>query len=62
MKDKCSNHLLAQRQDFMDEELHFIINYGIKYRMGWNNQEEEWNSGFLTAYRTSKIEKYRREP
>jgi hypothetical protein len=33
---------LAQHYGFTDEELDFIINYDIKYRMGGNDREEEW--------------------
>jgi hypothetical protein len=33
--------LLAQHYDFTDEELDFIINYDIKYRMGRESLEEE---------------------
>ena len=31
------DHVLAQHYDFTDEELDFIINYDIKYRMGLGN-------------------------
>jgi len=32
--------VLAQHYGFTDEELDFIINYDIKYRMGRNSDEE----------------------
>jgi hypothetical protein len=32
---------LARHYGFMDQELDYIINYDIKYRMGKNLQEEE---------------------
>jgi len=37
------DHVLAQHYGFTDEELDFIINYDIKYRMGRDggNEEEE---------------------
>ena len=31
------DRVLAQHYDFTDEELDFIINYDIKYRMGLGN-------------------------
>ena len=33
--------VLAKPYGFTDEELDFIINYDIKYRMGANDGEEE---------------------
>lgn len=33
--------ILAQHYGFTDEELDFIINYDIKYRMGQSNQDDE---------------------
>jgi hypothetical protein len=33
--------VLARHYDFTDEELDFIINYDIKYRMGRDEQEGE---------------------
>ncbi len=30
------DHVLAQHYGFTDEDLDFIVNYYIKYRMGWN--------------------------
>jgi len=35
------DRVLARHYGFTDEELDFIINYDIKYRMGRENQEEE---------------------
>jgi hypothetical protein len=35
------DRILALHYGFTDEELDFIINYDIKYRMGQENQEEE---------------------
>jgi hypothetical protein len=35
------DRVLAKHYDFTDEELDFIINYDIKYRMGRNSEEEE---------------------
>jgi hypothetical protein len=35
------DRLLAQHYGFTEEELDFIINYDIKYRMGLNNEDEE---------------------
>ena len=38
------NHVLAQHYGFTDEELDFIINYDIKYRMrreAWQKEEDE---------------------
>jgi hypothetical protein len=35
------DRMLAKHYGFTDEELDFIINYDIKYRMGLNNAEEE---------------------
>lgn len=35
------DRVLAKHYDFSDEELDFIVNYDIKYRMGRNNEEEE---------------------
>ena len=35
------DQLLAQHYGFTDEELDFIINYDIKYRMGQDNEEDE---------------------
>ena len=32
--------MLAKHYGFTDEELDFIINYDIKYRMGRSNEEE----------------------
>lgn len=34
------DHMLAQHYGFTDEELDFIINYDIKYRMGREEDEE----------------------
>ena len=34
------NRVLAKHYGFTDEELDFIINYDIKYRMGRNSEEE----------------------
>src|SRR5437764_1273437 len=34
------DHVLAKHYGFTDEELDFIINYDIKYRMGRDNGEE----------------------
>ena len=35
------DRVLAKHYDFTDEELDFIINYDIKYRMGRNSEEED---------------------
>jgi hypothetical protein len=35
------DRVLARHYGFTDEELDFIINYDIKYRMGQANEEEE---------------------
>jgi len=35
------DNVLAQHYGFTDEELDFIINYDIKYRMGGSDGEEE---------------------
>ena len=35
------DRMLAQHYGFTDEELDFIINYDIKYRMGRDAEEEE---------------------
>ena len=35
------DHILAKHYGFTDEELDFIINYDIKYRMGRGDEEEE---------------------
>jgi hypothetical protein len=35
------DRVLAKHYGFTDEELDFIINYDIKYRMGLNNQKED---------------------
>jgi hypothetical protein len=35
------DHVLAQHYGFTDEELDFIINYDIKYRMGRDDGEEQ---------------------
>lgn len=35
------DRVLAQHYDFTDEELDFIINYDIKYRMGRDNQDDQ---------------------
>jgi hypothetical protein len=35
------DRVLARHYGFTDEELDFIINYDIKYRMGHGNEEEE---------------------
>jgi hypothetical protein len=35
------NRVLAQHYGFSDEELDFIINYDIKYRMGRDNGGDE---------------------
>ncbi|PSB40889.1 hypothetical protein [Chamaesiphon polymorphus] len=35
------DRLLAQHYGFTDEELDFIINYDIKYRMGRDSGEED---------------------
>jgi len=32
---------LAEEYDFTDDELDFIINYDIKYRMGLGGEEED---------------------
>jgi len=32
---------LAKHYGFIDEELDFIINYDVKYRMGRESEEEE---------------------
>lgn len=40
MKNKI-DCILAQHYGFTDEELDFIINYDIKYRMGKGGGEEE---------------------
>jgi len=37
------DHVLAQQYGFTDEELDFIINYDIKYRMGQEAEREEGN-------------------
>ena len=34
-------NILHKKVDSTDEELDFIINYDIKYRMGESNEEEE---------------------
>ena len=34
------DHILAKHYGFTDEELDFIINYDIKFRMGRNSDEE----------------------
>ena len=34
------DRVLAKHYDFTEEELDFIINYDIKYRMGKNNGED----------------------
>ena len=36
-----ANAVLARHYGFTDEELEFIINYDIKYRMGKDEGEEE---------------------
>jgi cystathionine beta-lyase family protein involved in aluminum resistance len=36
-----TDRVLAQHYGFTDEELDFIINYDIKYRMGIESEEEE---------------------
>ena len=36
-----SNRVLARHYGFTDDELDFIINYDIKYRMGRESGEEE---------------------
>jgi hypothetical protein len=42
---KRNSHVLAQHYGFTDEELDFIINHDIKYRMGdelfYDGEEEE---------------------
>jgi hypothetical protein len=35
------DHVLARHYGFTDEELDFIINYDIKYRMGRDTVEDE---------------------
>ena len=35
--------VLAQHYGFTDEELDFIVNYDIKYRMGGELEGEEWD-------------------
>jgi hypothetical protein len=35
------DHVLAQHYGFTEEEMDFIVNYDIKYRMGQDNGEEE---------------------
>jgi hypothetical protein len=35
------DHVLARHYGFTDEELEFIINYDIKYRMGKTSADEE---------------------
>ena len=35
------DRVLAQHYGFTEEELDFIINYDIKYRMGKNSEKEE---------------------
>ncbi len=35
------DHILTPHYDFTDEELDFIINYDIKYRMGQKDDAEE---------------------
>jgi hypothetical protein len=35
------DQVLAKHYDFTDEELDFIINYDIKYRMGQNGKDDE---------------------
>lgn len=35
------DHVLAKHYGFTDEELDFIVNYDIKYRMGRNNGGED---------------------
>lgn len=35
------DHVLAKHYGFTDEELDFILNYDIKYRMGRDNTDEE---------------------
>ncbi|MEW6375802.1 MAG: DNA methyltransferase [Thermodesulfobacteriota bacterium] len=39
------DHVLAQHYGFTDEELDFIINYDIKYRMGLGGEETEEEEG-----------------
>jgi len=34
------DHILAKHYGFTDEELDFIINYDIKYRMGRDSNED----------------------
>ena len=34
-------HILAKHYGFTDEELDFIINYDIKYRMGLSNIDSD---------------------
>jgi hypothetical protein len=40
-----NDHVLAQHYGFTDEELDFIINHDIKYRMGGPGGEEEGEEG-----------------
>jgi hypothetical protein len=40
-KLRISSLCLVQHYSFTDEELDFIINYDIKYRMGRDNQTGE---------------------
>jgi len=35
------DHVLAEHYGFTDEELDFIINYDIKYRMGRDSEEND---------------------
>ena len=37
---RSMNHVLAQPYSFTDDELDFIINYDIKYRMGRNHSRK----------------------
>ena len=49
-KSKCIidkiDKALAPHYGFNDEEIDFIINYDIKYRMGWKEQFQRNNHGF----------------
>jgi hypothetical protein len=35
------DRVLAAHYGFTDEELDFIINYDIKYRMGWETEADD---------------------
>ena len=52
---RTSHELLAKHYGFTEEELDFIINYDIKYRMGDELNAEEYNMGARYTHATKSL-------